>query len=155
MTKLIMRVVIQRVTEASVSINGKVKSAITDGLLILLGLEDSDDQSDIDWLCSKVSNLRIFPDQESIMNLSVKDVGGEMLVVSQFTLHASTKKGNRPSYIRASKPEIAIPLYESFIKRLSTETGKDIKTGEFGAMMDVALVNSGPVTIIIDSKVRE
>lgn len=155
MTKLIMRVVIQRVTEASVSINGKVKSAITDGLLILLGLEDSDDQSDIDWLCSKISNLRIFPDQESIMNLSVKDVGGEMLVVSQFTLHASTKKGNRPSYIRASKPEIAIPLYESFIKRLSTETGKDIKTGEFGAMMDIALVNSGPVTIIIDSKVRE
>ncbi|MCK5766216.1 MAG: D-tyrosyl-tRNA(Tyr) deacylase, partial [Bacteroidales bacterium] len=131
-----MRVVIQRVTEASVSINDKVKSAIPDGLLILLGIEDADDQSDIDWLCSKISNLRIFPDREGIMNLSVKDVGGEMLVVSQFTLHASTKKGNRPSYIKASKPDIAIPLYNSFIKMLSTETGRDIKTGEFGAMMD-------------------
>ncbi len=155
MTKLIMRVVIQRVTEASVSINDKVKSAIPDGLLILLGIEDADGQSDIDWLCSKISNLRIFPDQEGIMNLSVKDVGGEMLVVSQFTLHASTKKGNRPSYIKASKPDIAIPLYNSFIKTLSTETGRDIKTGEFGAMMDIHLINSGPVTIVIDSKNRE
>ena len=155
MTKLIMRVVIQRVTEASVSINGKVKSAIPDGLLILLGIEDTDDQSDIDWLCSKISNLRIFPDREGIMNLSVKDVGGEMLVVSQFTLHASTKKGNRPSYIKASKPDIAIPLYNSFIKTLSTEIGRDIKTGEFGAMMDIYLINSGPVTIVIDSKNRE
>ena len=150
-----MRVVIQRVTEASVSINDKVKSAIPDGLLILLGIEDADDQSDIDWLCSKISNLRIFPDREGIMNLSVKDVGGEMLVVSQFTLHASTKKGNRPSYIKASKPDIAIPLYNSFIKTLSTETGRDIKTGEFGAMMDISLINSGPVTIVIDSKNRE
>ena len=155
MTKLIMRVVIQRVTEASVSINDKVKSAIPDGLLILLGIEDADDQSDIDWLCSKISNLRIFPDQEGIMNLSVKDVGGEMLVVSQFTLHASTKKGNRPSYIKASKPDIAIPLYNSFIKTLAVETGRDIKTGEFGAMMDIHLINSGPVTIVIDSKNRE
>lgn len=155
MTKLIMRVVIQRVTEASVSINGKVKSAIPDGLLILLGIEDADDQSDIDWLCSKISNLRIFPDREGVMNLSVKDVGGEMLVVSQFTLHASTKKGNRPSYIKASKPDIAIPLYNSFIKTLSTEIGRDIKTGEFGAMMDIYLINSGPVTIVIDSKNRE
>ena len=150
-----MRVVIQRVTEASVSINDKVKSAIPDGLLILLGIEDADDQSDIDWLCSKISNLRIFPDREGIMNLSVKDVGGEILVVSQFTLHASTKKGNRPSYIKASKPDIAIPLYNSFIKTLSTETGRDIKTGEFGAMMDIHLINSGPVTIVIDSKNRE
>ena len=155
MTKLIMRVVIQRVTEASVSINDKVKSAIPDGLLILLGIEDADDQSDIDWLCSKISNLRIFPDREGVMNLSVKDVGGEMLVVSQFTLHASTKKGNRPSYIKASKPDIAIPLYNSFIKTLSTEIGRDIKTGEFGAMMDIYLINSGPVTIVIDSKNRE
>ena len=155
MTKLIMRVVIQRVTEASVRINNKVKSAIPGGLLILLGIEDADDQSDIDWLCSKISNLRIFPDREGIMNLSVKDVGGEMLVVSQFTLHASTKKGNRPSYIKASKPDIAIPLYNSFIKTLSTETGRDIKTGEFGAMMDIHLINSGPVTIVIDSKNRE
>ena len=154
MTKLIMRVVIQRVTEASVSINDKVKSAIPDGLLILLGIEDADDQSDIDWLCSKISNLRIFPDREGVMNLSVKDVGGEMLVVSQFTLHASTKKGNRPSYIKASKPDIAIPLYNSFIKTLSTEIGRDIKTGEFGAMMDIYLINSGPVTIVIDSKNR-
>ena len=150
-----MRVVIQRVTEASVSINDKVNSAIPGGLLILLGIEDADDQSDIDWLCSKISNLRIFPDREGIMNLSVKDVGGEMLVVSQFTLHASTKKGNRPSYIKASKPDIAIPLYNSFIKTLSTETGRDIKTGEFGAMMDIHLINSGPVTIVIDSKNRE
>jgi len=171
MTKLIMRVVIQRVTEASVSINNKVKSAIPGGLLILLGIEDADGQSDIDWLCSKISNLRIFPDREGIMNLSVKDVGGEMLVVimnlsvkdvggemlvvSQFTLHASTKKGNRPSYIKASKPDVAIPLYNSFIKTLSTETGRDIKTGEFGAMMDIHLINSGPVTIVIDSKARE
>ncbi len=150
-----MRVVIQRVSEASVSINGQVKGAISDGLLILLGIEDADGQEDIDWLCAKISNLRIFPDSKGIMNLSVKDVDGEILLISQFTLHASTRKGNRPSYIRAAKPDIAIPLYESFIKSLSSETGQEIKTGEFGAMMDIHLINTGPVTIIIDSKIRE
>lgn len=150
-----MRVVIQRVTEASVSIGGKEKSRIGKGMLILLGIEDSDTQADIDWLCKKVSNLRIFDDKEGIMNLSVKEVKGDLLVVSQFTLHASTKKGNRPSYIRASKPDIAIPLYESFVKTLETESGTEVKTGEFGAMMDILLTNSGPVTIIIDSKNRE
>jgi D-tyrosyl-tRNA(Tyr) deacylase len=150
-----MRVVIQRVTEASVSIGGREKSRIGKGMLILLGIEDTDTQADIDWLCKKVSNLRIFDDKEGIMNHSVKDVEGELLVVSQFTLHASTKKGNRPSYIRASKPDIAIPLYESFVKTLETESGTEVKTGEFGAMMDILLTNSGPVTIIIDSKNRE
>jgi len=150
-----MRVVIQRVTEASVSIGGKEKSRIGKGMLILLGIEDSDTQADIDWLCKKVSNLRIFDDEDGIMNLSVKDVKGELLVVSQFTLHASTKKGNRPSYIKASKPDIAIPLYEAFVKTLEKECGTDAQTGEFGAMMDIELINSGPVTIIIDSKNRE
>jgi len=150
-----MRIVIQRVTEASVSIAETVKSTIAGGLLILLGIEDADGQDDIDWLCAKISNLRIFPDENGVMNLSVKDVGGELMVISQFTLHASTKKGNRPSYIKASKPDTAIPLYESFIKTLSSESGQDIKSGEFGAMMDIHLINSGPVTIMIDSKNRE
>ena len=150
-----MRVVIQRVSEASVSIDGAVKSSIGNGLMILLGIEDADGQADIDWLCAKVANLRIFPDGEGVMNLSVKDVQGDLMVVSQFTLHASTKKGNRPSYIKASKPDIAIPLYDAFINTLKKETGLPVKTGEFGAMMDIALVNSGPVTIIIDSKNRE
>ena len=150
-----MRVVIQRVSNASVSISGKLKSSIGNGLLILLGVEDADTEDDINWLCAKISNLRIFADEQEVMNLSVKDVDGELMVVSQFTLHASTKKGNRPSYIRASKPDFAIPMYESFVKRLSSETGKEVATGEFGAMMDIGLINSGPVTIFIDSRSRE
>jgi len=149
-----MRVVIQRVTEASVKIGDREKSSIGTGMLILLGIEDPDTQADIDWLCKKISNLRIFDDKDGIMNLSVKDVEGEILVVSQFTLHASTKKGNRPSYIKAAKPDTAIPLYEKFVTTLEQETGRPLKTGEFGAMMDILLTNSGPVTIIIDSKHR-
>lgn len=150
-----MRVVIQRVSEASVSISGSIKSSISNGMLILLGIEDADVKEDVDWLCNKIANLRIFPDDDSVMNLSILDTKGEILVVSQFTLHASTKKGNRPSYIRASKPDFAIPMYENFVSTLTAVTGKEVRTGEFGAMMDVALVNSGPVTIIIDSKQRE
>ncbi len=150
-----MRVVIQRVSEAAVSIDSSMTGRIGHGLLILLGIEDADSQADIDWLCNKIGNLRIFPDDEGVMNLSVMEVGGEILVVSQFTLHASTRKGNRPSYIRASKPETAIPLYEAFISTLAAGTGCPVQTGKFGAMMDVSLVNSGPVTIIIDSKNRE
>jgi D-aminoacyl-tRNA deacylase len=150
-----MRVVIQRVSEASVSIGAVEKSAIQDGLLVLLGIEDADTPADVDWLCAKIVQLRIFPDHEGVMNLSLMDTGGELLLVSQFTLHASTRKGNRPSYIRAARPEKAIPLYESFIKTLGKAAGRPVKTGEFGAMMDIRLVNSGPVTIIIDSKNRE
>lgn len=150
-----MRTIIQRVTESEVSIGGKIKSKIDKGLLVLLGIEDSDNQDDIDWLAGKVARLRIFDDNEGVMNLSVNDINGEILVVSQFTLHASTKKGNRPSYIRASKPEIAIPLYELFIQKLEEECNKKVKTGEFGAMMEISLVNDGPVTIFIDSKNRE
>ena len=150
-----MRVVIQRVTEATVKISGEVRSAIGKGLLVLLGIEEADSDSDIEWLCGKILRLRIFPDEHDVMNLSVMDVNGEILLVSQFTLHASTKKGNRPSYIKAAKPEIAIPLYEKFILQLEKETGKKILTGEFGADMKVALVNDGPVTIIIDSKNSE
>ncbi|NET31016.1 MAG: D-tyrosyl-tRNA(Tyr) deacylase [Cyanothece sp. SIO1E1] len=150
-----MRIVIQRVSEASVTIDQKVKSAINHGLLILLGIEDSDTESDIDWLCGKISKLRIFNDEAGVMNKSVMDVGGDLLVVSQFTLHASTKKGNRPSYIKASKPDFAVPMYEKFIQKLAVLTGKDIGTGTFGADMKVALINDGPVTIIIDSKQRE
>ena len=150
-----MRVVIQRVSEASVSISGSIKSSISNGMLILLGIEDADVKEDVDWLCNKIANLRIFPDDDSVMNLSILDTKGEILVVSQFTLHASTKKGNRPSYIRASKPEFAIPMYENFVSTLAAITGQEVRTGKFGAMMDVALVNSGPVTIIIDSKQRE
>ncbi|MBN3034520.1 MAG: D-tyrosyl-tRNA(Tyr) deacylase [Bacteroidales bacterium] len=150
-----MRAVIQRVTEASVTISGRTAGAIGHGLLILLGIEDSDNHEDIGWLAGKIARLRIFNDQNDVMNLSVTDTGGELLVVSQFTLHASTRKGNRPSYIRASKPDIAIPLYERFIRHLELETGKKVQTGEFGAMMQVKLINDGPVTIIIDTKSRE
>ena len=150
-----MRVVLQRVASASVTIDGAVKSSIQKGILILLGIVENDTQEDIEWLCKKIINLRIFRDANDVMNLSVLDVGGDMLVVSQFTLHASTKKGNRPSYIKAARPETAIPLYESFIKNLKEKSGNKVVTGEFGAMMQVTLVNDGPVTIIIDSQLRE
>lgn len=150
-----MRVVIQRVSEASVTIDGQVKSSIGPGLLILLGIEDADTEEDIAWLCNKISKLRIFNDEHGVMNRSVQDVQGELLAVSQFTLHASTKKGNRPSYIKASKPDFAIPMYEAFVKELEQTAGIPVATGEFGADMKVGLVNDGPVTIIIDSKVRE
>lgn len=150
-----MRVVIQRVSEASVTIEGKVKSAIGPGLLVLLGVEDADTEEDIQWLCGKVSKLRVFDDENGVMNLSVQDVGGGLLVVSQFTLHGSTKKGNRPSYIRASRPDFAIPMYEAFIRELEQVSGLPVRTGEFGANMKVGLVNDGPVTILIDSKNKE
>jgi D-aminoacyl-tRNA deacylase len=150
-----MRVVIQRVSDASVTIDGKIKSAIGFGLLVLLGIEDADTTEDVEWLSGKVVNLRIFNDANGIMNLSLKDTNGEVILVSQFTLHASTKKGNRPSYIKAAKPEIAIPLYEKLISQLRSDLGKDIQTGTFGADMKVHLLNDGPVTIIIDSKNRE
>lgn len=150
-----MRVVIQRVSEASVTIDGKVKSAIGPGLLVLLGVEDADTEEDIQWLCGKVSKLRVFDDENGVMNLSVQDVGGGLLVVSQFTLHGSTKKGNRPSYIRASRPDFAIPMYEAFIRELEQVSGLPVRTGEFGANMKVGLVNDGPVTILIDSKNKE
>ena len=149
-----MKAVIQRVSSASVTINGKVKSEIAKGLLILLGIENADTQEDIDWLAGKIARLRIFNDENDVMNLSVKDVNGDIIVVSQFTLHASTKKGNRPSYIHAAGPDVAIPLYENFIKSLEIQVEKSVGSGEFGAMMDVELLNSGPVTIIIDSKNR-
>jgi D-tyrosyl-tRNA(Tyr) deacylase len=150
-----MRVVIQRVNEASVSINGCVKGIIKKGLLLLIGIEQSDTNEDVVWLSGKIAKLRIFNDSQGIMNLSVQEIGGEILVVSQFTLHAKTKKGNRPSYIHAASPEIAIPLYNNFVKQIEQEIGKTVSTGEFGAMMIVSLVNDGPVTIIIDSKNRE
>ncbi len=150
-----MRAVIQRVKEASVTIGGKVKSSIGNGLMILLGIEEADTQEDINWLAGKISRLRIFEDDNEVMNLSVQDVNGEVMVVSQFTLHASTKKGNRPSYIKAARPETAIPLYESFVKELENLLNKPVATGEFGAMMDISLINSGPVTIIIDTKNKE
>jgi D-tyrosyl-tRNA(Tyr) deacylase len=150
-----MRVVIQRVREASVAIDGKVKSAIGRGLLILVGIEDADNKEDVGWLTGKIANLRIFSDDAGLMNLSIKESGGEVLVISQFTLHASTRKGNRPSFIRAARPETAIPLYEGFVEHLSQACGILVKTGEFGADMQVALVNDGPVTIIIDSKIKE
>jgi D-aminoacyl-tRNA deacylase len=150
-----MRLVIQRVSEASVVIDGAVKASIGWGLLLLLGVEESDTQEDILWLCGKTSKLRIFNDAAGLMNLSVQDIKGEILVVSQFTLHASTKKGNRPSFIRAAKPDFAIPVYEAFVKALEQETGLSVKTGVFGADMKVRLLNDGPVTIIIDSKTRE
>lgn len=150
-----MRIVIQRVSEASVTIDQQVAGEIQTGLLVLLGIEDADSQEDIDWLVKKLVNLRIFPDENGVMNTSVKDVDGDVLLISQFTLHASTKKGNRPSYIKAARPEIAIPMYEAFIKSLETSLGKPIQTGEFGADMKVRLLNDGPVTIGIDSKTRE
>ena len=150
-----MKLVIQRVSKASVIIDNKVVAYIAKGLLVLLGIEEADEQEDIEWLCGKISKLRIFNDKNDIMNLSIQDVDGDIIVVSQFTLHASTKKGNRPSYIKAAKPETAIPLYEEFVKVLEQETGKKIQTGEFGAMMDLEFINTGPVTIIIDSKNRQ
>lgn len=150
-----MKVVIQRVLSSSVEIDSKTVAQIQKGLLILVGIEDKDNQEDIHWLTSKIINLRIFNDENNVMNLSVKDIDGEIIVVSQFTLHASTKKGNRPSYIKASKPEIAIPLYENFVSQLESELSKKIQTGVFGADMKVSLVNDGPVTIIIDSKNKE
>ena len=150
-----MRVVLQRVSQASVIINGETVASIGKGLLLLLGIEEADTAEDIEWLSGKIIRLRVFPDDEEVMNRSVMEAGGEIIVVSQFTLHASTKKGNRPSYIRAAKPETAIPLYNQFIKSLETMVGKPVQTGDFGAMMDVSLVNDGPVTIIIDSRTRE
>ncbi|MBF2707963.1 D-aminoacyl-tRNA deacylase [Flavobacterium soyangense] len=150
-----MKSVIQRVSSASVTIDSKIVAKIQDGLLVLLGIEDADNQEDIDWLTSKIVNLRIFGDENEVMNLSVKDIDGEIIVVSQFTLHALTKKGNRPSYIKAAKPEIAIPLYENFTRQLEMEMGKKVQTGVFGADMKVALLNDGPVTILIDSKNKE
>jgi len=149
-----MIAVIQRVTEASVKIDGNIKGEIGEGLMVLLGIEETDDSSDITWLTRKIVNLRIFGDDGGIMNRSLLEVGGEMLLISQFTLHASTKKGNRPSYIKAAKPDIAVPLYEGCIVALEKEMGKAIQTGEFGADMKVSLINDGPVTIIIDSRNR-
>ncbi|MBF8150178.1 D-tyrosyl-tRNA(Tyr) deacylase [Winogradskyella sp. F6397] len=149
-----MKIVIQRVSEASVVINNSEVAAIEKGLVILLGIEHDDSQEDIKWLCNKITNLRIFPDENDVMNTSLKAVNGDVILVSQFTLHASTKKGNRPSYIKAAKPDVAIPMYNDFIKTLQEHLGKPIQTGEFGADMKVQLVNDGPVTIIIDSKHR-
>ena len=150
-----MKVVIQRVSQASVTIDEKIVAAIQNGLLVLVGIEDVDSQEDIDWLAAKVANIRIFGDENQVMNLSVKDIGGDVIVVSQFTLHANTKKGNRPSYSKASKPEVAIPLYENFVNTLELELGKKVQTGVFGADMKVLLLNDGPVTIIRDSKNKE
>jgi D-tyrosyl-tRNA(Tyr) deacylase len=150
-----MRVVIQRVSEASVTVDGNVSGAIQKGLLVLMGVEDADTNEDIEWISSKIVNLRIFNDKEGVMNLSVKDIEGEILLVSQFTLHAATKKGNRPSYIKASKPDFAIPMYEKLIVQLKNDLGKEIPTGIFGADMKVQLINDGPVTILIDSKNKE
>jgi D-tyrosyl-tRNA(Tyr) deacylase len=150
-----MRVVIQRVSRAGVTIEGVITARIGNGLMVLLGIEEADDVSDIEWLCSKIVNLRIFDDETGVMNISVKDCFGDILLVSQFTLHASTKKGNRPSYIRAAKPSTALPLYEKMIAQLEKDLGKKIFTGEFGADMKVELLNDGPVTVIIDSKNKD
>jgi D-tyrosyl-tRNA(Tyr) deacylase len=150
-----MKVVLQRVSSASVTIDSKIVAEIQTGLLVLVGIEDADNQEDINWLCQKIAKIRIFDDENHVMNLSIQDIDGAIIVVSQFTLHASTKKGNRPSYIKASKPEIAIPLYENFIQKMETELGKKIQAGVFGADMKVSLINDGPVTIIIDSKNKE
>ena len=150
-----MRAVIQRVAKASVTIENKVHAAINPGLLVFLGIEDADNGEDIEWLSGKIVNLRVFNDENGVMNISVKDTNGEILVISQFTLHASTKKGNRPSYIKASKPEVAIPLYKKFLQQLSNDLGKEVKAGIFGPDMKVELLNDGPVTIVIDTKNRE
>jgi D-tyrosyl-tRNA(Tyr) deacylase len=150
-----MRVVIQRVAKASVTIDEKIKAAIEKGLLVFIGIEDADAIEDIEWLSNKIINLRIFDDENKVPNISVKDIDGDILLVSQFTLHATTKKGNRPSYIKASKPDVAIPLYKKMIAQLENDLGKEIFTGEFGADMKVGLLNDGPVTIIIDSKNKE
>lgn len=150
-----MKVVIQRVSKASVTIENQEVASIGNGLLVLLGIINEDTQEDIDWLCNKITNLRIFGDENGVMNTSLVDVDGDVIVVSQFTLHAATKKGNRPSYIKAAKPDIAIPIYENFLQKLETTLGKSIQSGEFGANMQVALINDGPVTIIIDTKNKE
>jgi D-tyrosyl-tRNA(Tyr) deacylase len=150
-----MKIVLQRVSSASVIIENKVVADIQKGLLILVGIEDADTKEDIDWLVGKVSKIRVFEDENHIMNLSVQDINGDVIVVSQFTLHASTKKGNRPSYIKAAKPAVAIPLYEKFVNSLEKELGKKVQTGMFGADMKVSLINDGPVTILIDSKNKE
>ncbi len=150
-----MRIVIQRVSEASVTVAGEVISKIGKGMMILLGIEDADTEEDVEWLCNKLSKLRIFSDENDAMNLDINQIEGSFLVVSQFTLHAMTKKGNRPSFIRAARPEKAIPLYENFLKQLALISGRPVQCGQFGAMMDVALVNDGPVTIIMDTKDKE
>lgn len=150
-----MKVVIQRVSSASVTIENQMNGQIQMGLLLLVGIETSDTDEDIDWLTKKIANLRIFPDEDNVMNKSVKEINGEILVISQFTLHASTKKGNRPSYIKAARPEVSIPLYEKFLQQMSMELQKPIQAGIFGADMKVSLVNDGPVTILMDSKNRE
>lgn len=150
-----MRVVLQRVSQTSVTIEGEKVADIGQGLLLLVGIEDADTAEDIDWLCAKIVNLRIFNDDAGVMNRSVQDVNGDIIVVSQFTLHALTKKGNRPSYIRAARPEVAVPLYEAFVTKLQTVLGKTIQTGRFGADMKVLLLNDGPVTIIFDTKNKE
>lgn len=150
-----MKAVLQRVSKASVEINSNIVANISSGLLILIGIEESDSSEDIEWLTSKIANLRIFGDENDVMNLSLKDTNVDIIIVSQFTLHALTKKGNRPSYIKAAKPEIAIPIYENFITQMELEIGKKVQTGKFGADMKVALINDGPVTIIIDTKNKE
>lgn len=150
-----MKAVIQRVTEAFVTIDEIIVAEIGKGLLVLIGIEDADTKEDIDWLSAKIANLRIFGDENEVMNLSLKDTNGDIIVVSQFTLHAQTKKGNRPSYIKASKPDVAIPLYETFVKQMEMELGKPVQTGQFGADMKVRLLNDGPVTIVIDTKNKE
>ena len=150
-----MKAVIQRVSQSSVTINNEIVAQIQQGLLVLVGIEDADNQEDINWLTAKIGNLRIFEDANEVMNLSLKDCAGEIIVVSQFTLQASTKKGNRPSYIKAAKPDVAIPLYEAFVTQMETELGKKVQTGQFGADMKIALLNDGPVTIIIDTKNKE
>jgi len=150
-----MRVVIQRVIQANVAINGAIKGAISRGLVVLLAVEEADTVEDIEWLSGKIVRLRIFADENGVMNRSVQEAGGDILLISQFTLYASTKKGNRPSYSRSARPEIAVPLYNEFVKRLTQDLGKSVQTGEFGADMAVGLINDGPVTILIDSKARE
>lgn len=150
-----MRTVVQRVSEASVTINGVVKSAIKGGLLVLLGIEDADEKEDADWLAAKITSLRVFDDEQGVMNRSLLETGGDALVISQFTLHALTRKGNRPSYIRAARPEKALPLYDYFCEQLSKSINKEVLTGEFGADMKVALINDGPVTILMDTKNKE
>lgn len=150
-----MKAVVQRTLEASVTINNIKVASITKGLLVLIGIEDADTKEDIDWLASKIINMRIFPDENDVMNKSIIDANGDVIIVSQFTLHASTKKGNRPSYIKAAKPNFAIPMYENFVSKMEQELGKKVQTGQFGADMKVSLVNDGPVTIIIDTKNKE
>lgn len=150
-----MKAVLQRVSQASVTIQDEVVAQIESGLLVLIGIEDTDNHEDLEWLSAKIVNLRIFADENDVMNLSLKDINGDMIVVSQFTLHALTKKGNRPSYIKAARPKIAIPIYESFVQQIEIDFGKKVQTGKFGADMKVSLINDGPVTIIIDTKNKE